>query len=406
MDIKQALRKGTINDNEMKNGLSVLALVGLAASLSTTSCKQTDTVAIGDTLTTNPTGTPTIRTQTLLTGYEIIWGMDFLPNGNLIFGEKRGRIYQRTGETVTQLTGLPTDINTTSQGGLLDIRVHPNYAANGWVYASYAATVSGTTNTSLKLIRFKINGTALTDVQSIFQAAPTNQWKGHYGSRIEFDRNGLLYLSIGEGGPSTYGGASSPNKNAQNVQTEWGKVHRMTDTGAVPADNPVLPGNTAATTVYSYGHRNPQGLILNPTTGDLWESEHSAKGGDELNIVQKGKNYGWPLVSSGVNYDGTTISASPTMAGVESPLFTWTPSIGPCGLAFITSDSFKSWKGNLLVGGLALTYLSRLELNGNQVVRESKLLEGNRVRNVKQAPDGSIYVSVEGPGRIIRLSAD
>ncbi|MBO0938664.1 PQQ-dependent sugar dehydrogenase [Fibrella sp. HMF5335] len=349
------------------------------------------------------TTTPTVQTKTLLTGYEIIWGMDFLPNGDLIFGEKRGRMYRRSGETVTELTGLPTDINTSGQGGLLDIRVHPNYAANGWIYASYAASAAGTTNTQLNLVRFKLTENRLTDLQTIFRASATNQWKGHYGSRIEFDKSGLLYLSIGEGGPSTYGGVNSPNKNAQNVQTEWGKVHRMTDSGAIPADNPILPGNTAPTTVFSYGHRNPQGLITNPLTGDMWESEHSAKGGDEVNILKKGSNYGWPLVSYGINYDGTTISASPTMAGVENPIHTWTPSIGPCGLAFVTSDSLKSWKGNLLVGGLALNYLSRLELDGNKVVRESKLLDGNRVRNVKQAPDGSIYVSVENPGRVLRL---
>ena len=390
---------------------SILAAFCVAFTLHFTACRQADKADVDAvnppvTTPTSTTGTPQVRTQTLLTGYEIIWGMDFLPTGDLIFGEKRGRIYRRSGETVTQLTGLPSDINTSGQGGLLDIRVHPNYAANGWVYASYAASAAGTSNTQLNLVRFKITGNALTDLQTIFKTSATNQWKGHYGSRIEFDKNGLLYLSVGEGGPSSYGGASSPNKNAQNVQTEWGKVHRMTDAGAVPADNPILPGNTAATTLFSYGHRNPQGLILNPATGDIWESEHSAKGGDEINIVQKGKNYGWPLVSNGVNYDGTTISASPTMPGVENPIYTWTPSIGPCGMAFITSDAFGSWKGNLLVGGLALTYLSRLELNGNQVVRESKLLEGNRIRNVKQAPDGSIYVSVEGPGRVLRLVAE
>jgi glucose/arabinose dehydrogenase len=387
---------------------AVLTAFSVIVTLNLAACRQAETVTVADKNTTGPTtpgSTPTLDVQTLLTGYEIIWGMDFLPNGDLIFGEKRGRIYRRSGETVTQLTGLPTDINTSGQGGLLDIRVHPSYAANGWIYASYAATVAGTSNTGLNLIRFKLTGNALTDLQTIFRASATNQWKGHYGSRIEFDKNGLLYLSVGEGGSSSYGGASSPNKNAQNVQTEWGKVHRMTDAGAVPADNPVLPGNTTATTVYSYGHRNPQGLILHPTTGDIWESEHAAKGGDELNIVQKGKNYGWPLVSSGVNYDGSRISASPTMPGVESAIYTWTPSIGPCGLAFITSDMFKGWKGNLLVGGLALTYLSRLELNGNQVVREEKLLEGNRIRNVKQAPDGSIYVAVENPGRLLRLVA-
>ena len=390
----------------MKNFPSLLASFCLVVSLSSTSCKKPETVTVGDTLTTTPTNTPTIRTETLLTGYEIIWGMDFLPNGDLIFGEKQGRIYRRSGGIVTPLTGLPTDLNASNQGGLLDVRVHPNYAANGWIYASYAASAAGTSNTKLNLVRFKLTGNALTETQIIFTTSATNQWKGHYGSRIEFDKSGLLYLAVGEGGPSSEGGASSPNKNAQNVQTEWGKVHRMTDAGAVPADNPILSGNPAATTIYSYGHRNPQGLVMNPTTGVIWETEHGAKGGDEINFVQKGKNYGWPLVSHGVNYDGKIISESPTMAGVEAPVFTWTPSIGPCGMAFITSDSFKSWKGNLLVGGLAKTYLSRLELVGNQVVRESKLLEGNRIRNVKQAPDGSIYVSVEKPGRIIRLVAE
>ncbi|MEZ0485089.1 PQQ-dependent sugar dehydrogenase [Fibrella aquatica] len=390
----------------MKYSSSLLAACCAVAALNFTACKQTEIVDTGDTLITAPVGTPTVRTQTLLTGYDIVWGMDFLPNGDLLFGEKRGRMYRRTGETVTELTGLPTDINTQSQGGLLDIRVHPNYAANGWVYASYAATATGTSNTKLNLIRFKVTGNALTDVQTIFTTAATNQWKGHYGSRIEFDRNGMLYLSVGEGGPSSQGGASSPNQNGQNVKTEWGKVHRMTDAGAVPSDNPVLPGNTVGTTLYSYGHRNPQGLALHPGTGDLWETEHGAKGGDELNIVQRSRNYGWPLVSNGVNYDGSVISASPTREGIEAPIYTWTPSMGPCGMTFITSDSFKSWKGNLLVGGLALTYLSRLELDGNRVVRESKLLEGNRIRNVKQAPDGSIYVSVENPGRILRLVAE
>ncbi|MEZ0611632.1 PQQ-dependent sugar dehydrogenase [Fibrella sp. WM1] len=391
---------------------SIFVSLTLAAALGFAACQRSDDPTSTETNPTTPpqsgTGTTTagLRTETLLTGYEIIWGMDFLPSGELLFAEKRGRMYRRLGQTVAEVTGLPTDINTSGQGGLLDLRVHPNYAANGWIYASYAATVSGTSNTALKLIRFKLNGNALTDVQPIFQAAATNQWKGHYGSRIVFDQAGMLYLSVGEGGPSSYGGANSPNKNAQNVQTEWGKVHRMTDAGAIPSDNPILPGNSAPTTVYSYGHRNPQGLALNPTTGAIWETEHSAKGGDEINIVQKGKNYGWPLVSYGVNYDGTTISATPTMTGVENPVYTWTPSIGPCGLTFVNSPMFKAWSGNLLAGGLALTYLSRLELDGNTVVREEKLLQGNRVRNVKQAPDGSIYVSVEGPGRILRLTME
>jgi aldose sugar dehydrogenase len=351
------------------------------------------------------TGTAiTPRVETLLTGYDVIWGMDFLPSGDLIFGEKRGRIYRRAGQTVTELAGLPTDLDAGGQGGLLDIRVHPNYAANGWVYASYAASAPGTSSARLKLIRFKLANSQLTDVQTIFQTSATNSSKNHYGSRIVFDQAGLLYLSVGEGGPGSYGGANSSNKNSQNVQNEWGKVHRMTDTGNVPADNPTLPGNAAPTTLFAYGLRNPQGLALHPTTGELWETEHGARGGDEVNLISRGKNYGWPLVSNGVNYDGSTISASPTAAGIEAPIHTWTPSMGPCGLTFVTGDMFKAWNGNLLAGGLALRYLSRLQLNGNKVVSEEKLLQENRIRNVKMAPDGSIYVSVEGPGRILRLS--
>ncbi len=385
---------------------STLVFTGLLTAASVLfACQKAPAPAALPATTLPPTAAPEVITETILTGYEVIWGMDFLPNGDLLFAEKRGRLYRRSGTTVTQLTGLPTDINTDVQGGLLDLRVHPNYAATGWIYASYAATAPGTSATRLQLMRFKISGNQLVNSEIIFRTSATNQWKGHYGSRIDFDRSGMLYLSVGEGGPSSYGGATSPNQNAQNVQTEWGKIHRMTDAGAVPADNPVLPGNTAATTVFSYGHRNPQGLLIHPTTGDIWETEHGAKGGDELNIVQRGKNYGWPLVSNGINYDGTTISTSPVREGIEAPRHTWTPSIGPCGLAVVTSAKFKGWTGNLLVGGLALTYLSRLTLDNNRVVAEEKLLPGNRVRNVKEGPDGAIYVSVEGPGRVLKLTA-
>jgi len=368
------------------------------------SCREQNKV--GTTATTPPVvvADPTITTNILVTGYEIIWGMDFLPNGDMLFTEKKGALHRFANGKTTPITGLPTDINTNGQGGLFDIRVHPNYASNGWVYATYAGTAPATKFTRLNLIRFKINGNQIANLEPIFQTSATNQWNGHYGGRIEFDKAGSLYLSVGEGGPGSYGGATSPNQNPQNVKTEWGKVHRMTDAGGVLADNPILPGNTAPTTIYSYGHRNPQGLVLNPTTNQIWESEHGPRGGDEVNIVEKGKNYGWPLVSHGVNYDGKPVSNSPTMAGVQAPVHTWTPSIGACGLAFITSDKFKSWKGNLLAGGLALTHLSRCEVADGKVINSSRILNGQgRVRNVKQGPDGNLYVSVEGPGRILQL---
>lgn len=346
------------------------------------------------------------QVQTVLSGYEIVWGMDFLPNGDLLFTEKRGRLYRLISgtTTATELTGLPSNIYTAGQGGLLDLRVHPQYASNGWIYATYAGSSPGTQSGQLNLIRFKITNNQLTDLSTIFQTDATNAWQGHYGSRIEFGPDNMLYLSVGEGGPRTYGGASSPNQNAQNVNTGWGKIHRMTDSGQVPADNPILPGNTAPTTVYAYGNRNPQGLAFNTATNQLWETEHGPKGGDEVNIIQKGANYGWPLVSYGINYDGTTISESPTRDGIQAPIHTWTPSIGTSGLAFITSDKFGTLKGSLATGALAETYLSILTISNNQITGEVKLLaDQGRVRNVRQGPDGNLYVSLEGPGRIVRI---
>jgi glucose/arabinose dehydrogenase len=354
---------------------------------------------------TGSTEEPTIKTNTLFTNRGIVWGMDFLPNGDMLFTEKQGKLFRYAAGNITEITGLP-EINSNGQGGLLDIKLHPAYANNGWVYCSYAG-FDANRNGVLTLIRFQISGNTITNTETLLKASTPNTWSGHYGSRIAFDEQGLLYLSVGEGGSTTYGGENSPNQNAQNVKSEWGKVHRITFDGKIPSDNPVLPGNTIATSVFSYGHRNPQGLAWNPFTHELWETEHGPMGGDELNIIRKGRNYGWPLVSYGKNYDGVAVSASPTRTGVDDPIYTWTPSIAPCGMAFITADKFKAWKGNVLVGSLAFTHLTRLEIKDNKIIKETKMLEGiGRVRNVKQGPDGNIYVSVEGPGRVLQLVAE
>jgi glucose/arabinose dehydrogenase len=356
---------------------------------------------------TGSTAAPKLKTTTLVNNHEIIWGMDFLPNGDLLFTEKRGRIYRYTAAGVTEeLTGVPSGINTNGQGGLLDIKVHPSYNSNGWIYISYALNNTGG-GSLLRLTRFKLNGKAITNTENIFTTRTANTWYGHYGSRIVFDNAGMLYLSIGEGGSTSYGGAGSSNQNAQNTQNDWGKVHRMMDNGSVPADNPVLPGNTSATTIYSYGHRNPQGMIFDPVNNRIWENEHGPMGGDEINLVEKGKNYGWPLVCYGKNYDGVAVSASPTAPGITNPAKYWDPSIAPSGLAVITSNNFKSWKGSLLTGSLKFSHVSRVVVQGDKIVSEEKILEGiGRVRNVKQGPDGNIYISVEGPGRIIKVTGE
>lgn len=379
--------------------ISLLAILSCLSACQSTSNKSTEVPL---------TGEPTLKTNVIVNNREIIWGMDFLPNGDLLFTEKKGAIARYTANgTIQEISGLPTGILSNGQGGLLDIKIHPNYANNGWIYISYAASEAGVNGALLKLTRFKLNGNTITNTETIFQTKTPNTWYGHYGSRIIFDKAGLLYLSIGEGGSTSYGGVGSGNMNAQDTKSDWGKVHRMTDDGKVPADNPILPGNTTATTVFSYGHRNPQGMTYDAVNNRIWENEHGPMGGDEINLVEKGKNYGWPLVSHGKNYDGVAVSSNPTANGITDPLKYWVPSIAPSGMAVITSDKFKSWKGNVLTGSLKFNYVSRAVLQGTTITKDEKILEGiGRVRNVKQGPDGDIYVAVEGPGRIIRVTGE
>lgn len=377
-------------------------MIASATLLSFIACNSSNDTQTGVTKSPTPiTENITLTQETVFTDRGIIWGFEFLPNADIIFTEKSGKMGIYSNGKITELSGLPTDINTDSQGGLLDICLHPDYATNGWIYASYSSSVGG--KGLVNLIRFKVEGNSIKNTENLFKSSATNQWKGHYGSRIVFDKNGFLFLSIGEGGSTTYGGEKSPNLNAQNVKEAWGKIHRMTDTGKVPSDNPVLAGNTSPTTVYSYGHRNPQGLVLNTDTGEIWETEHGPKGGDELNLIQKGKNYGWPLVSWGVNYDGVKISDSHNRTGIENPKSYWTPSIGACGLAYISSTKYGSWKGSYIAGGLALRNLSRVEINGSDVKLTTIIENAGRVRDVKMGPDSYLYLSVESPGRIVRL---
>jgi glucose/arabinose dehydrogenase len=357
-------------------------------------------------ITTSPdeTTNPEITINAVVTGYEIIWGFDFFPNGDMIFVEKRGKIYRYTSGVVTELSGFPV-VRSSGQGGLMDVRVHPDYSTNGWIYASYAATATNGTG-ELRVVRFKIAGNAVQNVETIFQTGGGNTWNGHYGSRLAFDANRLLYIAVGEGGTGSYGGPNASNRNSSNTASPWGKIHRVTASGGVPSDNPVLPGQTTASTIFAYGIRNPQGMVIHPTTGTIWESEHGPKGGDEINIISTGANYGWPNYSLGMNYDNTIISQGHTATGIAPPSFSWTPSIGVAGIAFITSNSFKGWKGNLLASGLASQQLHRCIVNGTTITSAETIAGINgRVRHVAQSPDGSVYVAVEAPGRILKITA-
>jgi glucose/arabinose dehydrogenase len=347
---------------------------------------------------------PEITVTTIVTGNDVIWGMELLPNGDLIYGEKKGKIYIKRGDQSILLEGFPA-VKSGGQGGFMDLKAHPNYVKNGWIYATFTSLVAEK-DSEVKLVRFKVKNDKIQNVENIFATGGGNTFNNHYGSRIAFDKNNYLFVSIGEGGGSSLGGPNSTNKNAQDTKLNWGKVHRMKDNGDVPSDNPVLPGNSKPTTIFSYGHRNPQGLTLNPQTGDIWETEHGPKGGDEINIISKGVNYGWPTYSIGINYNGTTVSNDHKAEGIKEPIFTWTPSIGVCGITFINSDNFKSWKGNFLATGLAGQKLYRFVIKDNKVVEENIWMEKmGRFRNVIQGSDGAIYISLEGPGRILKVTA-
>jgi glucose/arabinose dehydrogenase len=258
----------------------------------------------------------------------------------------------------------------------------------------------------LSLARFTLNGTAASNWQVLHTTESASTWNGHYGSRIAFGPDGKLYWSVGEGGGGSLGGASSPHQNGQRLNTFWGKIHRMNLDGSIPADNPLLPGQTARSTLFSYGHRNPQGMAFDPKTNRLFVNEHGPSGGCELNRVQPAENFGWPLYSMGINYNGTTISNGHTAPGIVAPLKSWTPAFAPSGLTFINHPSFKEWNGNLLMGSLGRKHLLMIKMTNGVPSNETILLENNgRIRNVKMGPGGKIYVSVEDGGKLLSLTA-
>ncbi len=348
-------------------------------------------------------GAPEITVTTLLSNQGIIWGFDFLPNGNLLFTQKTGtmRLFDPTTQSNTLISGLPSNISAAGQGGLLDVAISPDYASSKSVYTTYSITGG-----FLVLARFTLNGTSASNWQVLHTTESASTWNGHYGSRIAFGTDSKLYWSVGEGGGGSLGGATSPHQNGQRLNTFWGKIHRMNLDGTIPADNPLLPGQTARSTLFSYGHRNPQGMAFDPKTNRLFVNEHGPSGGCELNRVQPAENFGWPLYSMGINYNGTTISNGHTAPGIVAPLKSWTPAFAPSGLTFINHPSFKDWNGNLLMGSLGRKHLLMIKMTNGVPSNETILLENNgRIRNVKMGPGGKIYVSVEDGGRLLMLNA-
>lgn len=321
------------------------------------------------------------------------WGIAFLPDGRVLVTEREGDVLIfQNGKQLKEKITIP-DVYVKGQGGLMDIKLHPGYEENGWIYLSYAKKGEGGGGTVIA--RTKMEGNKFTELEQLFSAQPLSESGAHFGSRIVFDGNGYIFFSSGERGTK---------ENAQNLGNHLGKVLRLHEDGRVPDDNPFVNTEGAKPEIWSYGHRNPQGLVYDAGTKTLWDVEHGPKGGDELNKVEKGKNYGWPLITYGINYDGTPITDKTSQDGLEQPVTYWVPSIAPCGLMQVKGDKYEGWKNSLLVGALALQHIARVELADGKYVGQERLLDKMaRVRAIEESPDGYIYVATEGPGMLLKL---
>ena len=342
------------------------------------------------------TGSAEYRVVTLAGGLSHPWAMAFLPDGDILISERPGRlrIFRDGGLLSAPVPGLP-DITATGQGGLLDLALHPDFADNRWLYFTYAAAVGNGVTTRLARARFEDDH--LQNVEVLFTAEPASRGGRHFGSRIVFDADGYVFLSVGDRGDMP---------RAQRLDDHAGSIIRLHDDGRVPEDNPFVGQADARPEIYAYGVRNPQGMALHPKTGALWEHEHGPRGGDEVNIIEPGLNYGWPVITHGIDYSGAVIGEGiREKEGMEQPLHYWTPSIAPSGMAFYRGDAFPGWDGDLLVGALAHRHLARLTLDDASVVAEVRMLEAQnrRIRDVR-VRDGLIYVLTDhDPGELLRI---
>lgn len=344
---------------------------------------------------------PAVRVTEIAKGLENPWGIEFLPGGRILVTERQGRlrIVAKDGKLSQPVAGVP-QVAAGGQGGLLDVALSPAFERDSTVFLAFAEPRGGgTSGTSVARGKLVLDGAGgrLEDVRVIFRQEPAYRSSHHFGSRIVLARDGTLFVTTGD--------RYALKDEAQNPKNHIGKVIRITTDGSAAADNPKLPGWDDK--VWSIGHRNVQGAALNPATGELWTIEHGARGGDEINIPRKGRNYGWPTITYGRDYSGARIGTGTAKEGMEQPIYYWDPSIAPSGAEFYTGDLVPAWKGNLFVGALVRQHLARLVIDGDKVVGEEKLLVdlAERIRDVRQGPDGAIYVATDSPdGRILRVA--
>jgi glucose/arabinose dehydrogenase len=342
----------------------------------------------------------TFQVSTLVQGLRYPWSMAFLPDGRMLVTERDGQlrlIAQDYQIDPRPIAGLP-DVVAKGQGGLFDVALHPDYAKNGWIYWSYNAPGQGGWGTALA--RGRLQGHRMTDVQVLFSMEPKTRSGQHFGGRIVFDRNGFVYLTLGDRGDK---------ERAQRGDDHAGSIIRLHDDGRVPLDNPWRQQSGVKPEKWTMGNRNIQGAALHPVTGALWTHEHGPQGGDELNIMRAGANYGWPIITYGVNYGwGTPIGEGSAKKGMEQPVHYWVPSIAPSGMAFVTGAAFPQWRNQLLVGALRGQSLVRLVLEGDKVVHEERMLQGQigRIRDVRIGPRGAIYLLTDdAKAQLLRLDA-
>ncbi|MCP9236295.1 PQQ-dependent sugar dehydrogenase [Lewinella sp. JB7] len=377
-----------------------LMLLGLTACNGAETTESNATAAPDRAANTEPTMMLTaagVEAETVFNYEDILWGFTFLPDGRMIATEKGGKLLLIEGDSSTLIGGVP-EVRAVGQGGLLDVLLDQDFANNRLVYLSYSRSEDGGEKgfTSVGRGRLSDDGTTLEDFTSLYDGGPATDKGQHYGSRMVWGPNdGHLYFTIGDRG--------NRDENPQDTTRDGGKVYRITADGNIPDDNPFVGTPNAKEAIYSYGHRNLQGMAVHPETGEIWENEHGPRGGDEVNVIEAGKNYGWPVITYGINYDGSQITQEVAKSGMEQPLHYWVPSIAPSGMAFVTGDRYPGWEGDLLVGSLKFSYLKLVHLDGKNVTGEQDLIKNiGRVRDVRMGPDGYIYASIEGTG-IVRV---
>lgn len=339
-----------------------------------------------------------VKPVTVAQGISIPWAIEALPNGDLLITERSGILYllRNNSTSLTKITGLPK-IDTNGQGGLLDLELHPDFANNQWLYITYSSSEGDGAGSNTALMRAKLSNdhSQLLESQQLYKGEHNSKKGQHYGSRIVFDNQNYVYFSIGDRG--------SRDINPQDLGRDGGKIYRLHDDGKIPSDNPFVNQKGAKPAVWSYGHRNPQGMWFDGDNSVFWAHEHGPRGGDELNMIKPKTNYGWPVVSYGINYSGTSFTDLTEKPGMQAPILQWTPSIAPSDMLLVKGDKYPELKGKFLLASMKYAFVSVLEIADGKVVKQSKLLEGiGRIRSLAQGDDGTIYLGLDGQG-IVRL---